>query len=82
MKKFLIYSVYWNVVDRKDLKNQMGRQLSDDLIDKETGELIAEKAAEIDEELIEKINKSSITKIKLFKSDRPYEESLIANTLE
>ena len=70
-----------DVVDRKDLKNSMGRQLSDDLIDKETGELIAEKATEVDDELIEKINKSSITKIKLFKSDRPYEESLIANTL-
>jgi DNA-directed RNA polymerase subunit beta len=70
-----------DVVDRKDLKHHMGKQLSDDLIDKETGELIAEKAAEIDEELLEKINKSSISKIKLFKSDRPYEESLIANTL-
>ncbi len=46
------------VVEKKDLKNCMGKQLSDDLIDKETGELIAEKAAEIDEELIEKINKS------------------------
>ncbi len=69
------------VVERKDLKNFMGRQLSDDLIDKETGELIAEKATEIDEELVAKINKSSITKIKIFKSDRPYEESLISNTL-
>ncbi len=69
------------VVERKELKNFMGKQLSDDLIDKETGELIAEKATEVDDELIEKINKSSITKIKLFKSERPYEESLIANTL-
>ncbi|MBE2219838.1 MAG: DNA-directed RNA polymerase subunit beta, partial [Ignavibacteria bacterium] len=69
------------VVEKKDLKNFMGKQLSDDLIDKETGELIAEKATEVDEELIEKINKSAISKIKLFKSDRPYEESLIANTL-
>lgn len=69
------------VVEKKELKNFMGKQLSDDLIDKETGELIAEKAAEVDEELIEKINKSTISKIKLFKSDRPYEESLIANTL-
>ncbi len=69
------------VVEKKDLKNFMGKQLSDDLIDKETGELIAEKATEVDEELIEKISKSTISKIKLFKSDRPYEESLIANTL-
>lgn len=69
------------VVEKKELKNFMGKQLSDDLIDKETGELIAEKAAVVDEELIEKINKSTISKIKLFKSDRPYEESLIANTL-
>ncbi|NOS83732.1 MAG: DNA-directed RNA polymerase subunit beta, partial [Ignavibacteria bacterium] len=69
------------VVEKKELKNFMGKQLSDDLIDKETGELIAEKATEVDEELIEKIGKSTISKIKLFKSDRPYEESLIANTL-
>ncbi len=69
------------VVEKKELKNYMGKQLSDDLIDKETGELIAEKATEVDDELIEKINKSTISKIKLFKSDRPYEESLIANTL-
>lgn len=69
------------VVEKKELKNFMGKQLSDDLIDKETGELIAEKATEVDDELIEKINKSTISKIKLFKSDRPYEESLIANTL-
>jgi DNA-directed RNA polymerase subunit beta len=68
-------------IDRKELNNYIGKQLSDDLIDKETGELIAEKASVIDEELIEKINKSSITKIKIFKSDKPFEESLIANTL-
>lgn len=69
------------VVDRKNLKDYKGRQLSDDLIDKETGELLAERAAVIDDELIEKINRSSITRIKLFKSDKPIEESLIANTL-
>lgn len=69
------------VVDKSDIKNYIGKQLCDDLIDKETGELLAEKAKEIDEELIDKIKKSSITKLKLFKSDRPFEESLIANTL-
>jgi DNA-directed RNA polymerase subunit beta len=69
------------VVDKSDIKNFMGKQLCDDLIDKETGELLAEKASVIDDELIDKIKKSSITKLKLFKSDRPFEESLIANTL-
>jgi DNA-directed RNA polymerase subunit beta len=69
------------VVERKDLKNHLGKQLSDDLIDKETGELLAEKAYALDEELVEKISKSSITKIKIFKSERAFEESLIANTL-
>ncbi|MCI0717070.1 MAG: DNA-directed RNA polymerase subunit beta [Chlorobi bacterium] len=69
------------VAERRDLKNFIGKQLSDDLIDKETGELLAEKATPLDEELAEKISKSSITKVKLFKSDRPFEESLIANTL-
>jgi DNA-directed RNA polymerase subunit beta len=68
-------------VDKPKIKDYIGKQLCDDLIDKETGELLAEKASEIDEELIEKLNKSSITKIKIFKSDKPFEESLIANTL-
>jgi DNA-directed RNA polymerase subunit beta len=69
------------VIDKHDLKNHIGKQLCDDLIDKETGELIAEKARAIDEELIDKIKNSSITKLKVFKSDRPFEESLIANTI-
>lgn len=69
------------VVDKKDIKNYEGKQLCDDLIDKETGELLAEKAKVIDEELIVKINGSSISKVKVFKSEHPYEESLIANTL-
>ncbi|RPI19354.1 MAG: DNA-directed RNA polymerase subunit beta [Ignavibacteriae bacterium] len=69
------------VVDKKDIKEYEGKQLCDDLIDKETGELLAEKAKVVDEELIDKINRSSISKIKIFKSEHPYEESLIANTL-
>ena len=68
-------------LNKQDIKNFKGKQLCDDLIDKETGELLAEKAKEIDDELIDKIKNSSITKLKLFKSDKPYEESLIANTL-
>jgi len=36
------------IIDRKDLKNYEGKQLADDLIDKETGELLAEKASYID----------------------------------
>jgi DNA-directed RNA polymerase subunit beta len=69
------------VVDRKELKNYEGKQLADDLIDKETGELLAEKASLLDEELIEKISKSTVSKIKIFKSERAFEENLIANTL-
>ncbi len=68
-------------INKQNLKDHIGKQLSDDLIDKETGELLAERATELDEELIDKIKKSSIKNLKLFKSDRPYEESLISNTL-
>jgi DNA-directed RNA polymerase subunit beta len=68
-------------IDRKELKNYAGKQLADDIIDKETGELIAEKALYIDEDLIEKIEKSTVTKLKIFKSDKPFDENLIANTL-
>jgi hypothetical protein len=35
----------------------------------------------VDEELIEKIDKSTVSKIKIFKSDKPFEENLIATTL-
>lgn len=71
------------VVDlqKQDIKDYIGKQICDDLIDKETGELLAEKARVVDDELIDKIKNSSITKLKIFKSDRPFEESLIANTL-
>ncbi|MCX7878365.1 MAG: DNA-directed RNA polymerase subunit beta, partial [Ignavibacteria bacterium] len=69
------------IAEKKDLKNYIGKQLADDLVDKETGELIAERASVIDEELIEKINHSSVTRVKIFKFDRPIDESLIANTL-
>lgn len=71
------------VVDlqKQDIKDYIGKQICDDLIDKETGELLAEKAHAVDDELIDKIKNSSITKLKIFKSDRPFEESLIANTL-
>jgi len=69
------------LVDRSNLKNYIGRQLCDDLIDKETGELIAEKGKIIDEELIERINKTSVTTLKVFKSEQRFEESLIANTI-
>ncbi len=68
-------------LNKQNIKDFEGKQLCDDLIDKETGELLAERAKVIDDELIDKIKKSSITKLKIFKSDRPYEESLIANTL-
>ncbi len=68
-------------VDKAKIKDYLGKQLCDDLIDKETGELLAEKASVIDDELVEKIAKSTISKIKVFKSDKPFEESLIANTL-
>ena len=43
--------------------------------------MLAEKASVIDDELVEKVAKSTISKIKVFKSDKPFEESLIANTL-
>ena len=68
-------------VDKAKIKDFLGKQLCDDLIDKETGELLAEKASVIDDELVEKVAKSTISKIKVFKSDKPFEESLIANTL-
>lgn len=68
-------------IKKQKIQDYYGRQLCDDLIDKETGELLAERGTRIDEELAEKIKNSSIIKVKIFKSDRTFEENLIANTL-
>ena len=73
-------------ISKNKIENYAGKEIPVDMIDKETGELIAEKFdasgnyTKLDDELIEKIKKSSVTRILVSKHDRALKDSLIANT--
>ena len=59
----------------------IGRRLASDLIDVNTGEIIASRDAMIDEALLELMNSSEHLPIKVFKYDDPTEEPVIAKTI-
>ncbi len=64
-----------------NLKNYVGRISITDVIDKETGELILEKDAELTEENIDQIVKLGFENIKLLKPDGLAGPEVISNTL-
>jgi len=59
----------------------LGKRIASDIIDLETGEIIATRDDEITEELIEKIHSTTVTDIRLFKYNDPTDEPVIAKTL-
>ncbi len=71
------------VVSTKQLNNDKhsGRIAANDIIDTETGEIYAAKDVELDEEIIQNIKSSSITKVQLISSQTSLEQDLIINTL-
>jgi DNA-directed RNA polymerase subunit beta len=75
-------------ISKIKIENYEGKEIPVDIIDKETGELICEKFDDagnytrLDESLIEKIKKSSVTRILVSKYEKSLNDSLIANTLE
>ena len=64
-----------------DLKEYLGRIICGDVIDRKTGEIIINKDAQVSEELIKKIKKSEIKKIRFLKSEEAGTRSVIANTI-
>jgi len=59
----------------------LGKRIASDIVDLETGEIIATRDDEITEELIERIKATSVTDVRLFKYNDPTDEPVIAKTL-
>lgn len=65
-----------------DLKDYLGRIICSDVVDRKTGEIFISKDATLNEELIKRIKKSDIKKIKLLRAEGVGESSIIANTIQ
>ncbi len=63
-------------------KKYLGRLSTEDVIDKETGELLLEKNAELTEEAVERLKAAKIKTIKLLKHDTTSGPEVISNTLK
>lgn len=64
-----------------DLKDYLGRIICGDVVDRKTGEIFINKDTQITEELIKKIKKAEIKKIRLLKQEETGTRSVIANTI-
>ena len=65
-----------------DLKDYLGRIVCSDVVDKKTGEIFINKDSQFNEELLKKVKKSDIKKIRFLKHEGVGESSVIANTIQ
>ncbi|MBI1804895.1 MAG: DNA-directed RNA polymerase subunit beta [Ignavibacteria bacterium] len=77
----------FNLVEEVDphkvtLKDYLGRIVCSDVVDKRTGEIFINKDAQFTEDLMKKVKKSDIKKIKFLKYEGVGESSVIANTIQ
>ncbi len=77
----------FNLVEEVDphkatLKDYLGRIVCSDVVDKKTGEIFINKDAQFTEDLMKKVKKSDIKKIKFLKYEGIGESSVIANTIQ
>ncbi len=77
----------FNLVEEVDphkvnLKDFLGRIVCSDVVDKKTGEIFISKDSQFSEELIKKVKKSEIKKIRFLKHEGAGESSVIANTIQ
>lgn len=68
-------------IHKADLKDYLGRIICSDFVDRKTGEIFSKNAA-LTEELIKKIKKVDVKKIRLLKSEDSGEGFIIANTIQ
>ncbi len=72
-------------ISRKEIESYFGRKVVDDLIDEETGEVLAEKDDEFSDEILKKMKRAKIRRIPLLKRVRGKENelslSILHNTL-
>jgi DNA-directed RNA polymerase subunit beta len=64
------------------LKDYIGRIVCSDVVDKKTGEIFINKDAPFTEDLLKKVKKSEIKKIRFLKYEGVGESSVIANTIQ
>ncbi|MCL4705124.1 DNA-directed RNA polymerase subunit beta [bacterium] len=64
------------------VKQFLGRQSIGDIVDRETGEILLEKDAELTEEAIDRLKKAKITTVRLLRSDSAFGPEVISNTLK
>ncbi|MEG8989987.1 DNA-directed RNA polymerase subunit beta [Ignavibacteria bacterium 4148-Me] len=69
-------------VKHLDAEKHSGRIAANDIIDLQTGEIYVSKDAQLTEEIIDNIKKSSLNKIQLISAETSYEQDLIINTLK
>jgi DNA-directed RNA polymerase subunit beta len=62
-------------------ESKLARRIASDVIDLETGEIIATRDMIVDEVLLEKMKSTTITPVRLFNYTDPTEEPVIAKTL-
>ncbi len=77
----------FNLVDEVDaqkanLKDFIGRRVCGDVFDKKTGEIFISKDQEFTEDLLKKVKKTDVRKIRFLKSEGSGENSVIANTIQ
>ena len=62
-------------------ENLLGRRIASDVIDMNTGEIIATRDMIIDEDLLERMQESDLVSLRLFNYTNPTDEPIIAKTL-
>ncbi|MDI6765732.1 MAG: DNA-directed RNA polymerase subunit beta [Bacteroidota bacterium] len=77
----------FNLVEEVDphkinLKDYLGRIVCSDVVDKKTGEIFINKDTIFDEDILKKVKKSEIKKIRFLKYEGVGESSVIANTIQ
>jgi DNA-directed RNA polymerase subunit beta len=65
-----------------DLKDYLNRIICGDVVDRKTGEIIVNKDATLTEEIVKRIKKSEVKKIRFLKSEDISQGSVIANTIQ
>ncbi len=70
------------VVSEENAQELDGQRVVDDIIDRNTGEIIVDKLQKLTEDKIRSIINLGIKKIDVVRSDKTYGEEIISNTLE
>ena len=62
----------------------IGKVIAEDVVEKSSGEIIAEESAEIDEDVLGRLERAKVKKVKIYRSDKPSasgESPIVKNTL-